>query len=90
MNDFWNANFSKALYNLFLHIQTDQSVTFQHTVFEVHVPSRSKLLRIICSLIFSRTVLGKLLLKSNILHITSYLVSKVIYYSYILLSSKNN
>ena len=36
------------------------------------------------------TVLGKLLYKSNILHITSYFCKEVIYYSYILLYHKSN
>ena len=35
-------------------------------------------------------VLGKLLSKSNILHITSYFNKEVIYYSYILLNQKSN
>ena len=34
--------------------------------------------------------LGKLLYKSNILHITSYFLKNVIYYSYILLKIKCN
>ena len=36
------------------------------------------------------TELGKLLYKSNILHITSYFLKNVIYYSYILLKIKCN
>ena len=36
------------------------------------------------------TELGKLLYKSNILHITSYFYQEVIYYSYILLHQRSN
>ena len=36
------------------------------------------------------TELGKLLHKSNILHITSYFLENVIYYSYILLKMQSN
>ena len=36
------------------------------------------------------TYIGKLLYKSNILHITSYFYQEVIYYSYILLHQKSN
>ena len=41
-------------------------------------------------IILSLAELGKLLCKSNILHITSYFNKEVIYYSYILLNQKSN